>query len=290
MISIILPVYNEQANLEALYARLVSVIEKIRDEYFEFVFVDDCSKDKTPNLLQKLATSDHRIKIIRFAHNCGSHAAVAAGIDFCRSDAAIMLASDLQDPPDIIPHFIKQWKKGFKVVWGVREERKGESFAVKAFSRVFFFLMNRLTNVELPPSGADVFLIDRAVIEAFKNSPEKNVSVFMLISWLGFSQIQLGYKKDKRYAGSTKWTLSQRTKIFFDSLISFSYVPLRIMSLLGAICAFLGLLYGVVVFVNALRGIPILGWSSMMIIVLLLGGFQMSMLGNAGRIPLANIR
>jgi glycosyltransferase involved in cell wall biosynthesis len=282
MISIIFPIFNEEDNLSALYQRLDAVAKKTPDHDFEFVFVDDCSEDKTPNILQDMATIDKRIKIIRFARNCGSHAAVAAGLHFCRGDAAIMLAADLQDPPEIIPPLLKEWKKGYKVVWGVRDKREGENFLTLACSRIFYFLMNLLSDITQPPTGADVFLIDSAVIQSFRKTNEKNTSIYMLIAWLGFSQTSVQYDKEIRHSGSSKWTASKRLKLFFDSLISFSYVPLRSMSLLGGICSLLGLLYGVVVLINAIAGNPVKGWSSLTIIVLLIGGFQMIMLGMLG--------
>jgi dolichol-phosphate mannosyltransferase len=282
MISIILPTYNEESNLLKLYECLSHVTEKMIGHDFEFIFVDDCSRDRTPYILQDIAKTDDRVKTIRFARNCGSHAAVAAGLRFCRGDVAIMLAADLQDPPEIIPRLLEEWEKGYKVVWGVRDKREGENFFTLASSRTFYFLMNRLTNVSQPPTGADIFLIDRTVIDAFNNSPEKNTSVYMLIAWLGYTQTYITYVKEARHAGTSKWTTSKRLKLFFDSLISFSYVPLRFMSLMGAISAFLGLLYGLVVFVNALRGNPVAGWASLMIVVLLIGGFQMIMMGMLG--------
>jgi dolichol-phosphate mannosyltransferase len=193
-----------------------------------------------------------------------------------------MLAADLQDPPEIIPQLLLEWEKGSKVVWGVRDKREGENLFTIACSRFFYFLMNRLTNVSQPPTGADVFLIDRQVIEAFKQSPEKNTSVYMLIAWLGYPQTYITYVKEARHAGVSKWTTSKRLKLFFDSLISFSYVPLRFMSLVGAISAFAGLLYSLVVFINALGGIPVQGWATLMIVVLLMGGFQMIMMGTLG--------
>ena len=281
-ISIVFPTYNEQDNLFLLYKRLTSVTERLPKYHFEFIFVDDCSSDQTHSLLNKLRKMDNRVHHLRFARNCGSHAAVAAGLQFCRGDVAIMLAADLQDPPEIIPQLLLEWEKGSKVVWGVRDKREGENLFTIACSRFFYFLMNRLTNVSQPPSGADVFLIDRIAIEAFKNSPEKNTSVYMLIAWLGFPQTYVTYVKEARHAGTSKWTTSKKLKLFFDSLISFSYVPLRFMSLMGAISAFLGLLYSLVVFCNAIRGIPIQGWASLMIVVLFLGGFQMAMMGMLG--------
>ena len=282
MISVIFPTYNEQDNLSVLHSRLLDLVTTMPEHDFEFIFVDDCSSDETPDILAKLKEKDQKVHVIRFARNCGSHAALAAGLNFCGGDAAIMLAADLQDPPEIISALIEQWEKGFKVVWGVREKREGESFFTLACSRIFYFLMNRLTDVSQPPTGADVFLIDRDVVEAFKKSPEKNTSVYMLIAWLGYPQTHIPYVKEARHAGTSKWTTSKRLKLFFDSLISFSYVPLRFMSLMGAISAFLGLLYSLVVFCNAIRGIPIQGWASLMIVVLFLGGFQMAMMGMLG--------
>ena len=282
MISVIFPVHNEQDNLSVLHERLMVVTKGLPDYDFEFVFVDDCSEDATPDILEQMAETDHRVRTIRFSRNCGSHAAVTAGVHYCSGKAAIMLAADLQDPPELISEFLMEWKKGFKVVWGVRDKRKGESSFTIAASRVFYFLMNRLTNVSAPPTGADVFLIDRTVIEAFRKAPEKNTSVYMLIAWLGYPQTYIKYIKEARYAGTSKWTTARRLKLFFDSLISFSYAPLRFMSLVGSISALLGLLYGCVVVISALAGLPVEGWASLMIVVLLMGGFQMIMMGMLG--------
>ena len=283
LISIVLPTYNEQENVPLLIKRLVNVVTQLSAYDFEFIFVDDCSSDETPAILNDLKKEDSRVHIIRFARNCGSHAAVEAGLNFCRGDAAIMLATDLQDPPEIIPRLIEQWQKGFKTVWGAREKREGEGFMTVAYSRAYYFLMNRLTDVKQPPTGADVFLIDRAVVDALKKSPEKNSEIYMLIAWQGFSQCSIMYVKEGRHAGYSKWNFSKLIKLFIDSLISFSYLPLRFMSIMGAIFTLAGLMYGVYVFINAFRDdMPIQGWSSLMIVILLLGGFQMSMMGMLG--------
>ena len=198
MISIIIPTFNEEGNLSKLHGRLSAVVRRIPGYDFEFIFVDDCSTDNTQKILQEKANVDSRVKTIRFARNCGSHAAVAAGLHFCRGDAAIMLAADLQDPPEIIPQLIEEWKKGFRVVWGARAKREGESLITLFCSRVYYFLMNRFANIKQPPTGADVFLIDRTVIDAFKKAPEKNTSIYMLIAWLGFSQTTIEYIKEPR--------------------------------------------------------------------------------------------
>ena len=283
MISIILPAYNESGNLRALHARLAAVAAGMPDEDFEFVFIDDCSADETPVILEGLHRDDPRVHIIRLARNCGSHAAVAAGLAHCTGDCAVMLASDLQDPPELLPRLLEQWKTGYKVVWAARERREAETLGTRLFSRVYYFLMNTLTDVRQPPTGADVFLIDRLVIDAFNQAPEKNTSVYMLIAWLGFPQTQISYVKEARLSGVSKWTFSKRFKTFFDSLISFSYLPLRFMSLTGVACAVLGMLYGMLVFFNAVTGrVPNPGWASLMVVVLVLGGFQMAMLGVLG--------
>ena len=283
LISVILPAYNEQENLPVLFKRLTDVSAGLSAFDFEFIFVDDCSSDATPDILTNLKQVDKRVQFIRFARNCGSHAAIEAGLHFCRGDAAILLAADLQDPPEIIPHLIEPWQNGFKIVWGVRQKREGESLVTLACSRVFYFLMNHLTDVVQPPTGADVVLIDRTVVEAVKKSPEKNADIFMLIAWQGFSQSSIVYVKEARHAGYSKWTFSKKIKLFFDSLIPFSYIPLRLMSLMGTIFASVGLVYGAYVLINAFRDdahIP--EWSSLMIVILLLGGFQMSMMGMLG--------
>ena len=283
LISVVLPAFNEEGNLPLLFKRLAAVAAQLPNHVFEFIFIDDCSSDSTPAILTQLKAEDSRIQIIRFARNCGSHAAVEAGIKYCRGDVAIVMATDLQDPPEIIPRLIEQWEKGYRVVWGDREKREGESFAVRACSRLYYFLMNLLTDVVYPSGGADVFLIDRIVIEALKETTEKNSEIFILIAWLGFSQTHINYVKEARYAGYSKWNFSKRLKLFFDSLISFSYIPLRLMSLIGSLLALTGLLYGIFVFVKRFQGIiDIEGFSSLMIVMLLIGGFQMCMMGILG--------
>jgi len=283
VISVVLPAYNESGNLRALHARLAAVAAGVPGEQFEFIVVDDCSSDETPAVLDELRRADDRVQVIRFARNCGSHAAVAAALAHCMGDCAIMLASDLQDPPEIIPRLLEPWTRGYKVVWGERERREAEPFLTRALSRAYYVLMNTLTDVRQPPTGADVFLIDRAVIDAVNRAQEKNTSIYMLLAWLGFSQTKITYVKEARRSGVSKWTFSKRFKLFFDSLISFSYLPLRFMSLAGVACALLGFLYGLLVAFNALTGrVRNPGWASLMVVILVLGGVQMAMLGVLG--------
>lgn len=281
-ISIVLPTFNEQENLVPLHARLSAMAGELPDCCFDFIFADDGSTDGTAAVISELRQADPRVQHLRLARNCGSHAAAHAGLSFCRGDAAVVMAADLQDPPELIPRLVEQWRAGWKVVWGVRREGPIAGAGSRLLARLFYRLMNRLSDVRQPPTGADAFLIDRTVIEAFKASAEKNTSTSMLVAWLGFPQACLEYAKAPRHAGTSKWTLAKRFKMFFDALISFSYLPLRIMSLTGIMCALAGLLYSLVIFFSALGGNPVEGWASLMIVVLLIGGVQMMMMGMLG--------
>lgn len=265
MISVIFPVYNEQDNLIELYNRLNDVTSYLNNT-FEFVFVDDCSSDQTPFILKDLHQKDERVQYITFSRNSGSHSAITAGLLHCRGEAAIVLAADLQDPPEISPQLLDKWQEDVDVVWGVRERREGQDVLSLTLARFYYFIVNKLTDVRRPPTGADIVLINRNVIEAYRGSFEKSGSAFIIISWIGFNQVNINYVKKGR----------------FDSLISFSYLPLRFMSVTGFFFAHLGLTYSMVVFFRAIGGIPIQGWSSLMISVLVLGGIQLLMMGLLG--------
>lgn len=281
-ISVVFPAYNEQENLENLHKRVAAVADSLSKYSFEFIFVDDASKDRTPIVIQQLHQKDARVKTIRFSRNCGSHAALSAGLSHCRGDCAIVLAADLQDPPELIPLFIDHWQQGNKLVWGVREARLGEKKSTKFFSKLYYKLLNWMTNVKLPPSGADIFLADRAVIDAFKTVTEKHTSVFMTLAWIGFQQSEFYYVKEARVAGKTKWSLSKKIKLMLDSVLAFSDIPIRYMSILGFLVAFLGFLYAIYVLWCYLTGFPAAGWSSLMVAILVVGGVQMMMLGVLG--------
>lgn len=278
----IFPVFNEQDNLEVLHKRLESVAAEVAGREFEFIFVDDCSTDRTPEILQKLNERDRRVKVIRFARNCGSHAALAAGLNYCHGDCAIVMAADLQDPPELIPRLVDKWKKGMKIVWGARTKREGETVTTNFFSRMYYALMNSLTSVRMPPTGADVFLADRVVIDAFGTVSEKHTSVFMTLAWLGFEQGIVGYIKEPRLSGKSKWTLGKKIKLTFDSLLAFSDIPIRYMSALGVLTACTGFVYALYVLWWYMQGSPVEGWSSLIVVVLVVGGIQMIMLGILG--------
>ncbi|OGX33649.1 MAG: hypothetical protein A3C36_01940 [Omnitrophica WOR_2 bacterium RIFCSPHIGHO2_02_FULL_52_10] len=282
MISVIFPTYNEQDNIPVLYERISAVAADIRGHDSEFIFVDDCSTDQTPEILRRLHDRDSRVKTIRFARNCGSHAAIAAGLIACRGDGAVVLAADLQDPPELLRLLVNEWKDGVKVVWGARRKRLGEKVSTKFFSRVYYCLMNYFTTVKVPPLGADVFLVDRAVIEAFKEVNEKHTSVFMVLAWLGFKQTSIEYVKQARLYGKSKWTLGNKIKLTLDSLLAFSDIFIRYISVIGVLTACTGFVYALFVIWGLFNGAPLEGWSSLLVTILVLGGIQMIMLGVLG--------
>lgn len=281
LISIVTAFLNEEANLPLLRQRLAKVLQTVSGDY-EIVLIDDHSSDGSAAIAREWAQSDPRVRYIRLSRNCGSHAAFSAGLSACKGDCAILLAADLQDPPETIPELMGQWQQGNKVVWAVRAAREGESWATKLGAGAYYRMMRRIALPQMPKTGADFLLIDRAVIDAYNAIPEKHTSFLAMILWMGFRQTSIEYVKEARNAGVSKWSFRKKAKLWVDSIISFTYAPIRWMSLMGACISLLGFIYAVVVVINAIQGHPIAGWSSLMIVVLLLGGFQLLMLGLLG--------
>ncbi|MBI4028224.1 MAG: glycosyltransferase family 2 protein [Verrucomicrobia bacterium] len=281
--SIVIPVYNEQENLVVLHERLAQAFDGVRDRSFEVVLVDDHSGDRTPDILCALAAKDPRVHWVRLSRNSGSHTACTAGLDHATGDAVVIMAADLQDPPELIPTLLARHAEGCQVVWAVREQREGESWFTKTASEIFYWLMNRLTNLNLPPMGADVLLADRRVVEAFRRMPERNLSLFAAISWLGFRQASVSYVKQSRHAGQSKWTIRRKIVLAIDSFVGFSYLPLRAMCYIGILAAAVGVLWAACILVLKLMGVTQqVGYASIMITLLILGGLQMLMLGILG--------
>ncbi|MEX2286352.1 MAG: glycosyltransferase family 2 protein [Planctomycetaceae bacterium] len=280
-VSVITAFFNERNNLPVFRARVLEVLETMNTNY-ELVLVDDHSVDGSCELVRDWLTDDPRVRYIRLARNCGSHAAYSAGLAHCTGDCAVLLAADLQDPPESIPALIEQWRSGFDVVWAARSAREGESWSTKLFASIYYRLMRLCALPEMPAKGADFLLMDRKVIDAYNAIPEKNTSFLVMILWLGFRQTSIEYVKQKRHSGRSKWSLTKKLKLFVDSFVSFSYAPIRFMSWAGMGISFLGFVYALVVITNGLRGIPVQGWAWLMVVVLILGGFQLLMLGILG--------
>lgn len=282
MISIVTPAYNEAANLPLLYQRLCATLESIGLDW-EWIVIDDHSTDSTYQVVSELIEKDQRISAWRFARNFGSHMAITCGLQQARGECAAVLASDLQDPPETIPALLEKWRSGAQIVWAKREHREGTTASSQGFSRLYYFLMRHIVGIkQMPATGADFFLLDRQVINAFLQFKESNVSMFALITWMGFNQATITYDKRPRVHGRSGWTFGQKIKLVVDSITSFSYLPVRLMSYLGFFVALLGFLYAVIVIINGLAGRPPTGWASLMVVVLVIGGLQMLMMGVLG--------
>lgn len=281
--SVVVAAYNEEANLPLLYDRLCALDWAALGLAPEFVFVDDHSRDATPLVLGGLAARDPRVKVLRFSRNFGSHKAFTAGLEHATGNAAVILAADLQDPPEAIPVLVAQWRKGSRVVWAVRDEREGESVTTKVFSRLYYLLMRRFSEVSPPAKGADFLLADRSVLDALRGATEKHTSLLSLIQWMGFQQDEVLYTKARRHSGRSNWTLRKKLKLAVDSFVSFSYAPVRLASACGLLFALSGFIYAAVIAVRAVTlGTPVQGWSSLMCVLLIVSGVQLVMLGVLG--------
>lgn len=282
LLSIVTPAYNESENLPALYARLEQALGN-QDFHWEWFIVDDHSFDDTFNVAAQIAAHDRRVRVVRFARNFGSHRAIWCGLDQAAGQCAIVIAADLQDPPEIIPALFAKWKEDAQVVWAVRSEREGEKTSTRGFARAYYILMREVIGMkDIPEKGADVFLIDRTVINALRQFGESNVSLFALITWMGFRQQAISYAKQPRLHGRSGWSFEKKINLALDSVISFTYLPIRSISYLGLVIAMLGFVYAAVVIANAVLLRPVEGWTSLMVVLLVLGGIQMIMMGVLG--------
>ena len=277
-ISVVIPAFNEADGIGLLRDRLTAFFDAASDCVFDLTIVDDHSTDQTPELVRRWADEDPRVRLIRLSRNFGSHAAFHAGVGRCSGDAAVFLAADLQDPPEIIADMITHWAGGSDVVWAVRTAPDGAKSSVKLFSRLYYRSLRAMGLAEMPEEGADFFLIDRKVIDAYLRIPEKNTSFMGMVLWMGFRQSFMPYVKQARARGISKWTLGKKVKLFVDSIVSFSFKPIRAMSLLGVLFALAGFVFAMYVVIGRLAGwvTPGTGYAALMVV--LLGGFGLIML------------
>ena len=279
MLSLITPAFNESENLEALHARIVDTMARLGGGW-EWLIVDDHSHDDTFAVVQRLATLDPRVHGIRLARNSGSHIAITCGLHHVTGDAAVVLAADLQDPPETLGAMLAQWRAGAQVVWATRRERPGER-SHAGFAAVYYWIMRHVVGMTgMPERGADFFVVDRVVIDAFRRFPERNTSVLALITWLGFRQAVVEYDKQPRAAGRSGWTMSQKIKLVVDSVTSFSALPLRLCA--GAGIAFMGT--AIVVALVGLSTMPRLAGALLLVVAVVIGfaGMQLLALGVVG--------
>ncbi|MHC1770510.1 MAG: glycosyltransferase family 2 protein [Flexilinea sp.] len=278
-ISIIIPVYFNEANLIPLYEDLqAKVLSKLADYDFDYeiVFVDDGSGDNSFGIMGSLAEKDGKIINLRLSRNFGSHAAVLAGLSICTGCCATMKAADLQEPSEMILDMLEKYLSGYKVVLAVREGRE-EGFLQKFFANTYYLLFRKLALKEMPKDGFDCYLIDRKVIDILTQMEEKNTALTGQILWSGFRRAEVKYVRQKRKIGKSRWTLGKKYKLVVDSLLGFSYFPIRFISSIGILLFFVALIWMIALLINKLSGnIPVTGYTTLAI--LLLGGFGVVML------------
>ncbi len=282
IVSVVVPVYNEEGVVGESYKRLKKVMESIDDSY-EIIFVNDGSRDKTVEILNDICEKDETIKLIDFSRNFGHQIAITAGMDYSTGDAIVVIDADLQDPPEVIPQMIEKWREGYDVVYGKRIKRKGDTFFKKFTAKVFYRFLRTMTEVDIPVDAGDFRLIDRRVCDALKQVNEKNRYIRGIISWLGFKQTGVEFVREKRFAGETKYPLKKMIKFASDAITSFSYKPLRIATYLGGFISFLSFAYLIFVLCQRIFTTSTQpGWASTIAVNLFFNGIMLLILGVIG--------
>ena len=282
LLSVIIPVYYEEAVVQTCYKELKRVMLKNKWQY-EFVFVNDGSKDKTLELLREISKADINVKVIDFSRNFGHQVAVTAGIFHCTGDVAVIIDADLQDPPHVIEEMVVKWKEGFDVVYAKRKKRKGETLFKLVTAKYFYRFLHYMAEIEIPMDTGDFRLMDRRVVEAFKQMPERNRFVRGMVSWVGFDQTYVEYERDERFAGETKYPFKKMVRFAMDGIISFSTKPLKMVRSLGFITIIIAiglLLYSLIS--KFIMHSVVSGWTSLMVAITFFSGVQLFSIGLLG--------
>ncbi len=281
--SVVIPVYNEEEVVNECYSRIKKVMDSTNEKY-EIIFVNDGSKDNTRQMLKEICRVDGNVKLIDFSRNFGHQSAITAGMNYSIGQAVVVIDADLQDPPEVILKMLEKWREGYQVVYGKRLKREGESIFKKATAKVFYRILARLTEFDIPVDAGDFRLIDRKVCDALNKMDEKNRYVRGIISWLGFNTTYVEFVREKRYAGKTKYPLRKMLKFATDAVVSFSYKPLRITSYLGIALSGVSFIYLIIaVFLKLFNVIDtVQGWMSIVAISLFFNGIVLLVLGIMG--------
>ena len=284
LISIVIPVYHNASSLADLVAELLALADKNADDAFEFIFIDDGSRDESFAVLKALQKDEPRMRLAKLSRNFGSVPATMAGMSLAQGDAVGHLSADLQDPPALLHDMLVHWREGHKVVIAARRQRD-DPFPSSLVSDSFYWLFRRFAIKSMPPRGYDFWLIDRQVNQLINGIQENNAYLSGLIMWLGFEPHVMYYKRQARQKkyGTSMWTFTKKLKYFVDSFVAFSYFPVRLASALGIALSALGVLYAAwVIYARLALGVETEGWASLMIVVLLAAGGQMLILGIIG--------
>jgi glycosyltransferase involved in cell wall biosynthesis len=280
-LSVVIPIYNEAENLPALYTRLIAVLETHAANY-EIVFVDDGSRDSSLAQLQALADANRRVVVVELARNFGHQVAISAGLDQSRGGAVIVMDADLQDPPEVLPQFMAKWREGYDVVYAIREHRK-ESWAKRTAYALFYRLLQRVANIEIPLDAGDFCIMDRRVVDLLVQMPERNRFVRGIRSWIGLRQVGLAYERHERHAGQPKYTFSRLIYLALDGLVSFSYVPLRVITVMGFSVSLLSIILAIFYVIKQLTvGLYPPGFATLTVAIFFLTGIQLITIGVIG--------
>lgn len=282
-LSLIVPVYNEELNIHSLYNRIVPVLKQLTDS-FEIIFINDGSKDRSQEIIEELSNTDSRIKYINFSRNFGHQIAVTAGLDASRGDAVAIIDADLQDPPELIVEMYKKMKEGYEVVYAKRKSRKDKNVIKKAAYKIFYRILAKISQVDIPLDTGDFRIMHRKVVDVLKEMPEQHKFLRGQIAWIGFNQTYVEYDRDVRAAGEPGYTYKKLFKLAFDGITSFSNMPLRIATLSGFVVFFISLALIVYALVSYFffKGESPQGWTSLMISILFIGGIQLLSIGIIG--------
>jgi polyisoprenyl-phosphate glycosyltransferase len=281
-VSVVIPCFNEEGNLQETHRRVTEAVSQTGIQY-EVVYVDDGSHDRTPELLRQLQAEDGHVRVVYLSRNFGHQFAVTAGLAHAIGSAVIILDADLQDPPELILEMIRLWETGYEVVYGVRTDREGETRFKLLTARLFYRLIHWLSETEIPLDTGDFRLLDRRVVDVIVAMPERDRFLRGMVSWAGYRQIGIPYRRAPRFAGETKYPLGKMVRFAFDGIVSFSVKPLRLSTLMGFIFAGLALL--AIVYALAMRLFTqrwVTGWTALIIAILFLGGAQLISLGIIG--------
>lgn len=281
-LTVIVPLYNEQECAQICYDRIKEVLSSVTDIEFEIVFVNDGSSDNTLPIIQSIACNDKRLKVINLSRNFGQQAAFSAGMEYAKGNAIIFMDADLQDPPEIMPEFIKKWKEGYQIVYGKRKKRDGESKFKLLTAKLYYKLLHSLADAKIPHDTGDFRLIDRRVADMILKMPEHNRFLRGMTCWTGFKQSCVEYHRDKRFSGETKYGFFKMIRLALDGIFSFSAKPLKTVSLLGFLVIFIAFLLFVYTLVSKFTGNANAGWTSIMCAVTFLGGVQLLSIGVIG--------
>lgn len=281
-ISIIIPIYNEEANIPMLFERLSKVVAQLNVEA-EYIFINDGSIDKSMVLINELSRQDPAVRYIDFSRNFGHQVAVTAGIDHSSGKAVVIIDADLQDPPELILDLYKKWKEGYEVVYARRGARQGEGFLKKFTAKMFYRILKKITSINIPVDTGDFRLIDRKMVNVLKQMPEQQKFLRGQISWIGFRQTYVEYDRDPRYAGKTGYTYKKMIRFALDGITSYSNLPLKFATLTGFVVS--GLAFIMILYALYSRFISknyVAGWTSLMLVILFIGGVQLISIGIIG--------